>query len=208
MEGAMALRFRSIAWALAAAGLLVACMPATDRDRYAAGDTGTATLRNRLATTLCLGGCGHFEYEKRSGQQWVSQGSDVVCVWEGFAVPVPPEGVVVDPITAREPGTWRLRYPVGVGCSETEPLSRCGLVKEVVSNEFEVVENGCMATGCSAEVCAEAPVATPCVWLPAYACYRDAHCGRFGLDGACAWQATPELAACLEEQAGNLSPKP
>lgn len=205
----MTLRSGPLAWTLAAASaLLVACMPTTDRERYEVGDRGTATFHNRLAATLYLGGCGHFDYEKRVGREWISKGSDIVCLWEGFAEPVAPGEVVVDPIMAREPGTWRLRYPVGIGCSETEPLSQCPRVEDVHSNEFEVVDGGdaCVVTGCSGQVCAEDHVATTCEWRPEYACYRDANCGRFGAGGSCGWQATPELARCLLEAGAGLSP--
>ena len=196
----MASRSGSGRWMLVAAiALLVACAPATDRDRYEVGETGTVTLRNQLATaTLYLGGCGHFEYEKRVGGEWISQGSDSVCVWEGLAEPLGPGAAVVDPIVAREPGTWRLRYPVGLGCSETAPLSQCERVDDLRSNAFEVVEGGCVVTGCSGQLCAEEHVATTCEWLPHYACYRDARCGRFGAGGSCGWESTPELEACLE----------
>lgn len=203
----MALRPAVTGWLLAAAAaLVVACAPTTDRDRYEVGDAGTATLRNQLAaTTFYLGGCGHFEYERRVGRRWVPEGSDIACIWEGVAQPVPPGSVVVDPITARAPGTWRLRYPVGVGCRESAPLSACDRIEEIVSNEFEVVEGGCVVGGCSGQVCAADEVVTTCEWLPQYACYRDARCGPFGAAGACDWEPTAELAACLEANGANLS---
>jgi len=205
----MALRSARARGRLAAvAGLLVACAPATDRERYTVGDVGTVTFRNQLATaTLYRGGCGHFSYEKQIEDEWVSQGPDVVCVWEGFAEPLAPGAVAVDAIVAREPGTWRLRYPVGVGCSATAPLSACAQVEELVSNAFEVLDGGCVATGCSRQLCAEEPVATTCEWRPEYACYRDAHCGRFAAGGRCGWESTPELAACLEQSGASLSPR-
>jgi hypothetical protein len=192
-------------WLVLLVILLAACTPATDRDRYEVGESGTATLRNGLTAPLYLGGCNHFDYQKQVGDDWVSQAGDLVCVWEGTAQPVAPGAVVVDPIVAREAGTWRLRYPVGAGCSASAPLSSesCSLLTEITSNEFEVVERdagGCVVTGCSSHVCAAEHVATTCEWLPQYACYRDARCGRFGPGGACAWEQTPELAACLEAE--------
>lgn len=196
-------------WTLAvAAALLAACAPATDRDRYEVGETGSVTLRNHLASeTLYLGGCGHFEYEKRVGQAWVPQGADAVCVWEGLAEPLAPGAAVVDPIVAREPGTWRLRFPVGLGCSDAEPLSRCASIEAMHSNPFEVVEGGCVVTGCSGQLCAEEPLVTTCEWLPHYACYRSARCGRFGADGSCGWESTSELAACLAANGAPLTPR-
>ena len=104
------------------AAFLFACAPETDRERYEVGESGVVTFHNQMRATLYLGGCGHFDYEQRIGDVWVSQGPDAICLWEGFAEAVPPGGVVTDPIHARAPGTWRLRYPVGFGCSESAPL--------------------------------------------------------------------------------------
>lgn len=189
-----------------AALLAAACKPVTDREVYAPGESGTATFRNGLAAaTLYLGGCGHFAYEQRVASEWVSRGSDLTCVWEGFAEPVAPGEEVVDPITARDPGRWRLRYAVGLGCSESEPLSACERVESIASNEFDVVERGCVVTGCSSHVCAEEPVATTCEYLPHYACYQGARCGRYGPNGACAWQPTEELTRCLEANGAEPS---
>lgn len=183
------------------AALLLACTPETDRDRYLVGESGLVRFENTTRSTLYLGGCTHFDYEKQIDEEWVSQGPDVVCVWEGFAEPVPPGAVVRDPIQARAPGTWRLRYPVGIDCAMATPLSEehCRAVGDVTSNPFEVHESGCVVSGCSGQLCAEEPMASTCEWLPQYACYRAARCGRFGPEGACAWEPTPELAACLEQ---------
>jgi hypothetical protein len=185
--------------------LLVACDVETDRSQYAAGQSGVATFRNTLGATLFLAGCAHFEYEKLVAGRWVSQGSDIACFWEGHAQPVQPGEEVADPIRAREAGTWRLRYDVGVGCSAKRPLQRCDRRFEVTSNEFEVVASGgsgCAVAGCSGQLCLEAhladDLATTCEWLPEYACLRDARCGPFGPGGACGWEETPELLECLE----------
>ena len=196
------MRFGSaIPWAAALAVLLAACAPRTDRDRYEVGEPGVVTLRNQLDATLYLAGCNHFDYQKRVGAEWVSQGGDLACVWEGFAEPLPPGAAAADPIRAREPGIWRLRYEVGGGCSETAPLERgaCEALGETVSNEFEVVASSCRVGGCSGEICAEEPLASPCIWRPESACYRAASCGRFGASGACGWEPTPELLACLSQ---------
>ena len=193
-----------------ALAILAACAPETDRDRYEVGESGVATFHNQLGVTLYLGGCGHFDYEKRIGDAWVSQGPDTVCVWAGFADPVPPGDVVVDPIRAREPGTWRLRYQIGAGCSESAPLGvvHCAVIDEIASNEFEVSESECVVGGCSGQFCAEEPLASTCEWLPYYACFREARCGRFGPAGSCGWERTPELAACLAELGANRALDP
>lgn len=54
----------------------------------------------------------------------------------------------------------------------------------------------CIITGCSAEVCSDQNVFTPCIWHDAYVCFRDARCERQS-DGACGWTQTSELKACL-----------
>ena len=54
----------------------------------------------------------------------------------------------------------------------------------------------CIISGCSAEVCSDQAVVTPCIWRDAYACFRDARCERQS-DGACGWTQTSELVACL-----------
>jgi hypothetical protein len=191
---------RSIAW-LCAASLLVACAPETDRSQYQVGERGTVTLRNHTGATLYLGGCGHFDYEQRIGDEWVWRAPDQVCFWEGFAQPVVAGGALHEPFEARAPGTWRLRYPVGLGCSEAAPLdaAHCRALVEITSNEFEVEESGCVVSGCSGQVCADQPWATTCEWQPRYACFQAARCGRFAPDGACAWEPTPELQACLAD---------
>ncbi len=66
-------------------------------------------------------------------------------------------------------------------------------------NQAGVTErDGCEATGCSGEVCAEssAGVATACEWKAEYACYRSAECARQS-NGTCGWTPTAELAFCL-----------
>jgi hypothetical protein len=185
------------------AALLAACAPATDRDRYEVGETGVVTFQNLLSPTVYLGGCNHFAYEKRAGDEWIWQGSDLACVWEGFAQPVPHRGVVTDLIRAREPGTWRLRYVVGAGCSETAPLTpaHCDVIEEITSNEFEVTRSSCKVGGCSSQLCGEADddLVSTCEWREVYGCYRDARCGRFGPGDTCAWEPTPELLACIAE---------
>jgi hypothetical protein len=203
------MRVRSATLSFLAIGCiaLAACAPETDRARYEVGESGLATFRNDMRATLWLGGCGHYDYEKRVGDEWVGKGRDLACVWEGLADPVAPGERVEDPIRAREPGVWRLRYPVGVGCSASQPLAEahCAVVGEIVSNEFEVVGSDCLQTGCSGQLCAEDHVITTCEWLPHYACYGAAgvRCGRYGPGGSCAFEPTPELAACLEALSGG-----
>lgn len=57
-------------------------------------------------------------------------------------------------------------------------------------------EDSCVIGGCSAELCADEPLFSPCIAREAFACYRDAVCARQA-DGACGWNQTDELLACL-----------
>jgi hypothetical protein len=194
---------RSIALVVALA--LCACAPETDRDLYPVGHPGAVAFANQTGMPVSLAGCSHFDYEQRIDGDWVSQGPATVCVWEGFAQPVPPGETVSEAVDTSRPGTWRLRYPVGVGCSEAAPLdeAHCTAVVTVTSNVFTVEDAGCAIGGCSSQLCGEKAfidrIATTCEWWPHYACYLEARCGRFGPGGACAWEQAPELLACLAD---------
>ena len=197
---------------ICAALLLGACAPETDRLHYPDGLPGWVTFRNPTDATLYLAGCSHFDYEQRIDGAWESQEPATVCVWEGFAEPVPPGGVVIDEIDTSRPGIWRLRYPVGLDCDEAAPLAEgnCLAVVELTSNAFRSDASGCAIGGCSGQLCGEREeieqIVTTCEWLPHYACFRDARCGRFGPDSACGWEQTPELLACLEENGSPPAP--
>ncbi len=191
---------------LAAIGavIVVAFTAETDRDLYVVSSQGTATFTNHSSTTVWLGGCAQFDQEQLGPLGWIPEwGPDYVCFWEGTAQSVEPDEQVVGTFTARRPGVWRLAYPVGLQCDETQPLGErsCAEIRRIHSNEFLVVEqlNTCVVTGCSGHVCFPHHVATTCEWLPHYACFRDAHCGAFGPEGSCAWAPTLELRTCLAE---------
>jgi eight-cysteine-cluster-containing protein len=63
-----------------------------------------------------------------------------------------------------------------------------------------VVRGGCVVTGCSGQICAEASEAgdiiTTCEFRPEYACYRNATCERQN-SGQCGWTQDAALTACL-----------
>lgn len=59
--------------------------------------------------------------------------------------------------------------------------------------------NDCVETGCNGEICAEAPVASPCVALPEFACYREVGICERQPWGGCGWTPTPELDECLAD---------
>jgi len=54
----------------------------------------------------------------------------------------------------------------------------------------------CVIGGCASEVCADQPLASPCIWKDSFACYADATCDRQA-NGTCGWTATSELTSCL-----------
>jgi hypothetical protein len=57
----------------------------------------------------------------------------------------------------------------------------------------------CFIGGCSQETCTpDEPVASPCIYNPVFACYRDATCEPQA-GGACGWTPTSELTACLAQ---------
>lgn len=60
----------------------------------------------------------------------------------------------------------------------------------------------CLVTGCSETLCSDHQEATTCEWSPAQVCYQKyGSCGRLA-DGACGWQASAELDACLAQIGG------
>lgn len=145
--------FRGIATRVALIALLAGCSAQTDRDVYAPGDSGTSTFMNRIdGLTAWLGGCSPFVQQRWDGDRWISEGGDIVCFWEGFASPVEGVGTRIDSFEARTPGTWRLAYHVGVGCSADEPLrpESCPRIGTIRSNEFVVADASDREAYCTA----------------------------------------------------------
>jgi len=63
----------------------------------------------------------------------------------------------------------------------------------------EPSKRDCRPTGCNGEICADQDVASPCVALPEFACYREfGVCARQDW-GGCDWTPNPELDMCLAE---------
>jgi hypothetical protein len=190
---------------VAALASVAGCHARTDRETYEAGETVTVTLVNPSDVTGHLPGCQAFQYEKLDDGAWVEQAPDLVCVWEGTPVPVPPRSEMAFGFTARDAGLWRLRFDAGVGCDGDLPLSQASCTSHVtvVSNDFEVrepVSRACQVSGCSGELCASEPLASICVFLPHYVCFRDAVCserGDLGQRPGCGWERTKQLEACL-----------
>jgi hypothetical protein len=124
-----------------------------DKDSYTDGDNGIATLGNKGPATAYLPGCSQFSYEKLVDGQWTDQGPGVVCVWEGYVIPVAPADSYVSAFTAKDAGFWRLRYLVAFGCIEGKPMSEadCKTQITIYSPQFQVTavahETGCLETG-------------------------------------------------------------
>ncbi|MGB5695793.1 MAG: hypothetical protein WBM46_09085 [Polyangiales bacterium] len=57
----------------------------------------------------------------------------------------------------------------------------------------------CRPTGCNGEICASQDVASPCVALPEFACYREVGICELQPWGQCGWTPTPELDECLSQ---------
>lgn len=56
----------------------------------------------------------------------------------------------------------------------------------------------CRPTGCNGEICANQDVASPCIALPEFACYREVGECKMQPWG-CGWTPTPELDQCLSK---------
>lgn len=71
------------------------------------------------------------------------------------------------------------------------------LPPEPAASQHQV--GNCFIGGCSMEACTpDEPVASPCIYVAAFACYRGATCEPQD-NGACGWTPTPALTACLAQ---------
>ena len=69
-------------------------------------------------------------------------------------------------------------------------------------SEKPVISGGCLATGCSGQICSDEDVITTCEYKEEYACYKTAKCERQNSPaggGKCGWTPTEELVSCLGE---------
>jgi hypothetical protein len=182
---------RSRALPLLLGAVLSGCFAETDRDRYAAGETGTTSFHNPSpAASLWLDGCSTFGLQRLEDGRWGPAVPAHVCVWAGFAQRVAPGAERAETFVApEEPGTWRLLYAVGAGCREDRPLApaHCRQIGEVATDPFEVVglceERACgPALGMPNRLCPDGIS----VEGPTGRCLRDPE------SGACGW----EIASC------------
>lgn len=79
---------------------------------------------------------------------------------------------------------------LGIACAAADGSER---------NADQIAEvSPCHVGGCSAQVCTDRnDLATICLWLPEFACYRSAVC-EWQSNGECGWTQTPELVACID----------
>jgi hypothetical protein len=115
----------------------------TNASQYALDESGTTTLHNDTNETVYLPGCADYDYEQKVGEQWTDRGPNAICTWEGYVRPVPAGTDVasgIGPFTLLGAGTWRLRFTVGHGCLEDQPLStaECTSVEDVFTPAFLV----------------------------------------------------------------------
>lgn len=65
---------------------------------------------------------------------------------------------------------------------------------------IEVIEEHCIITGCSKQVCASEHVTTTCNYEPEYSCLKYAVC-EIQLNNECGWTETNEYTACIADLA-------
>jgi hypothetical protein len=124
--------------------LLSGCHASVDREHYVAGETGSTRFANDSSRTVWLSGCSIFRFEQRVEGRWEDRGPPFVCIWEGFAEPVPPGESSGTGFNAPEQsGVWRLRYPVGSGCRDDQPLSACSRISPIYTKPFVVEREPC-----------------------------------------------------------------
>ena len=125
----------------------------TDSGEYNVQDEGTTTIYNGTESTVYLPGCSVFSYEKQEEGKWKDMGPNVVCVWEGLVKPLLPDQTLSFPFSAKDVGTWRLRYTVAHDCEEGKPMSQanCESTESLYTSEYRVVDDptgeNCEASG-------------------------------------------------------------
>ena len=73
-------------------------------------------------------------------------------------------------------------------------------IKEIAKS----IDNGCIISGCSGQICSNKEVITTCEWKEEFACYKKARCER-QKDGNCGWTITEEAQRCLDRTTPNQS---
>ncbi|MDX2020574.1 MAG: hypothetical protein SF187_10055 [Deltaproteobacteria bacterium] len=93
-------------------------------------------------------------------------------------------------------------HKVGESFPSTDKCNTCTCGPEGVSCTKklcipdEPAPQKCVRTGCSGQLCADAPLISTCEFRPEYACYQKATCER-QKNGQCGFTPTNELVQCL-----------
>lgn len=61
-----------------------------------------------------------------------------------------------------------------------------------------VVNDGCIVSGCSGEICGEQSMVSNCMYRPEFSCYKGATCER-NKGGKCEWVESDELNKCIKD---------
>ena len=57
-------------------------------------------------------------------------------------------------------------------------------------------DEDCVVSGCSGEICANKPMASPCLWKPEYECLKYSECKCINFQ--CDWKNTTTYFECLQ----------
>jgi hypothetical protein len=203
-----------------------ACSAATDRESYAPGEEGTATFSNGSTAPAFVDGCSSFVQERMVGNAFVVDGPERLCIVAAPATAVPAGGSLADLFNARQPGTWRLSYAVGLDCTPGQPLSAqsCAQLNTVVSNTFAVQADArglCESTGgrfdpqsCGDYVCGVRPLCQAIIpgcdcgpfatFVEGAGCVSDASCSV--QCGGFAGFRCPQGSTCVDRPDDSCSP--
>jgi Cys-rich repeat protein len=128
--------------------------------------------------------------------------SDADCA-PGFACQYDPDSYCWYEGDEDEPQSDMPAYCGGICVpKECKPVPcPAGFVFDQASCECVNVQNTCVVSGCSGEVCGSVPIATNCIWEPWFICYSQQFttCGPYGPDGTCMWEPTAEFYACMSQ---------
>ena len=130
----------------------------------------------------------------QAGGEWMTENFVPFAAILEFKKPSTKKGVLVlqkDNPSGLPEHDAELRIPV-VFDLESLPAGEAGW------SDKPVVPGGCLATGCSGQICSDEDTITTCEYKDEYACYKPAKCERQE-DGRCGWTPTEDLVTCLGE---------
>ncbi|PIR04474.1 MAG: hypothetical protein COV59_00665 [Candidatus Magasanikbacteria bacterium CG11_big_fil_rev_8_21_14_0_20_39_34] len=122
--------------------------------------------------------------------------TDIQFEWKPIGMgeePLPPTGFLIfqkdNPSDMRE-NDEEYRVPITFQESEDE--------KSVPSSKEEREKDGCVISGCSAQVCSDEKVLTDCMYKEEYICFQKALCER-QRNGKCEWTMSKDISACVAQ---------